>query len=124
MIQPTPNPTGAPMGAVSISVVGSLLSSPPARRNALFSDPLPGSHELVASCNRTRSPLLLRDHRTLVLHRAPRVRDDPVGAPRPRPCAGLRQGILAAALAEQLHFSTAITRIGAINFTTTTSPPW
>ena len=72
MIQPTPNPTGAQWARFRFSVVGSLLSSPPAR-NAPISDPLPGSHDLVAPCNRARSPLLRRDHRTLVLHRAPRA---------------------------------------------------
>ena len=72
MIQPTPNPTGAQWARFRFSVVGSLLSSPPAR-NAQFSDPLPGRHDLVAPRNRARSPLLRRDHRTLVLHRAPRA---------------------------------------------------
>ena len=72
MIQPTPHPTGAQWARFRFSVVGSLLSSPPAR-NAPISDPLPGSHDLVAPCNRARSPLLRRDHRTLVLHRAPRA---------------------------------------------------
>ena len=72
MIQPSPNPTGARWAQFRFSVVGSLLSSPPAR-NALFSDPLPGSHDLVAPCNQARNLLLRRDHRTLVLHRAPRA---------------------------------------------------
>ena len=72
MIQPTPNPTGAQWARFRFSVVGSLLSSPPARERSI-SDPLPGSQDLVAPRNRARSPLLRRDHRTLVLHRAPRA---------------------------------------------------
>ena len=75
MIQPTPNPTGAQWARFRFSVVGSLLSSPPAR-NAPISDPLPGSHDLVAPCNRARSPLRKnwRDRSVLMTDRGAQAR--------------------------------------------------
>ena len=102
MTQPTPSPTGALWARFRFSVVGSLLSSPPARGTLQAAIRSLAEQDLVASCNRTRCPLLRRDHRTLVLHRAPRAR---------RPSRRLRRAVrkdrgkisLAAALAEQLH---------------------
>ncbi len=55
MIQSTPSSTGALWARFRFSVVGSLLSSPPAR-SASDDDPLPCREDLVASRDRARYP--------------------------------------------------------------------
>ena len=61
MTQTPPNSTGARWARFRFSVVGSLLSSPPARI-AQNSDPLPRRQDLVASHQRTRRPVRGRHH--------------------------------------------------------------
>ena len=55
MIQSTPNSTGALSARFRFSVVGLLLSSPPAR-SASDDDPLSCREDLVASRDRARCP--------------------------------------------------------------------
>ena len=55
MIQSTPSSTGALWARFRFSVVGSLLSSPPAR-SASDDDPLSCREDLVASRDRARCP--------------------------------------------------------------------
>ena len=62
MTQTPPNSTGARWARFRFSVVGSLLSSPPARGGAQISDPLPRRQDLVASHKRTRRPVRGRHH--------------------------------------------------------------
>ena len=104
MIQPTPNSTGAQWARFRFSVVGSLLSSPPARGTLETRNPLACREDLVASRDRTRCP---RSRpctiAAVVLHGAPQAR---------RSSRRLRRAVrkdcgkvsLAAALAERLHF--------------------
>ena len=82
--------TGASWARFRFSIVGSLLSSPPAR-NAEDSHPRPCRQNLVASGNRTRCPFHGCHHRAVVLHGAAPTRR-PRGGPAPRPAQGLRQG--------------------------------
>ena len=84
--------TGAFWARFRFSVVGSLLSSPPAR-NAEDGYPRPCRQNLVASDDRARCPVHGRHHRTLVLHGAAPTRR-PCACPAPRRAQGLRQGIL------------------------------
>ena len=84
--------TGALWARFRFSVVGSLLSSPPAR-NAEDSHPRPCREDLVASGDRARCPFHGRHHRTLVLHGTASARR-PCQCPAPCPAQGLRQGIL------------------------------
>ena len=69
MTPTNPSSTGALWARFRFSVVGSLLSSPPARC-AQDSHPLPCRQDLVASGDRTRRPFLGRHHRAVVLHGA------------------------------------------------------
>ena len=62
MIQPTPSSTGALWARFRFSVVGSLLSSPPAR-SASGGDPLSCREDLVASRDRPRCPSRARHDR-------------------------------------------------------------
>ena len=123
MIQPTPNPTGAQWARFRFSVVGSLLSSPPARGtlcSAIRSlAAMTWSHPVTGREARFSAVTIARWYYT-----ARRVRDDPVGA-SPAPCArtAARYPWQRPWLSSSI-FSTAITRTGAINFTTTISPPW
>ena len=73
MTQTHPSSTGALWARFRFSVVGSLLSSPPARI-APGSDPLSCREDLVASRDRARCPRRGRHHRALVLHGAPPAR--------------------------------------------------
>ena len=101
MTQTRPGSTGALWARFRFSVVGPLLSSPPAC-GAPGSDPFSCREDLVASCDRTRSQRRGRYHRALVLHGA---------APARRPGWRLRRAVrkdcgkisLAPALAERLH---------------------
>ena len=73
MIQTTPNSTGALWARFRFSVVGSLLSCPPAR-SAQDGDPLPGCQDLVPSHKRMRSSVRGRHHCALVLRSPARAR--------------------------------------------------
>jgi putative transposase len=123
MIQPTPNPTGAQWARFRFSVVGSLLSSPLAR--GALKTAIRGLAEKTWS-----HPVTGRDARFSAVtierwyYTARRKHDDPVGALRRAVRKDCGKVSLAAALAEQLHFQYRDTRTGAINFTTTISPPW
>ena len=123
MIQPTPNPTGAQWARFRFSVVGSLLSSPPARgtlQSAIRSlAAMTWSHPVTGREARFSAVTIARWYYT-----ARRVHDDPVGACA-APCArtAARYPWQRPWLSSSI-FSTAITRTGAINFTTTTSLPW
>ena len=90
MTPTNPSSTSATWARFRFSVVGSLLSSPPARR-AQNSHPRPCRQNLVASGDRTRCPSHGRHHRAVVLHGA-----EPARRPSQRsaPCRaqGLRQG--------------------------------
>ena len=123
MIQPTPNSTGALWARFRFSVVGSLLSSHPAR-GMLYSAirslaAKTWSHPVTGREARFSAVTIARWYYT-----ARRERDDPVGA-FAAPCArtAARYPWQRPWLSSSI-FSTAITRIGAINFTTTISPPW
>jgi putative transposase len=103
MIQPTPNPTGAQWARFRFSVVGSLLSSPPARgmlQSAIRSlAAMTWSHPVTGRDARFSAVTIARWYYT-----ARRVRDDPVGALRRAVRKDCGKVSLAAALAEQLHF--------------------
>src|SRR6202046_1549096 len=103
MIQPTPNPTGAQWARFRFSVVGSLLSSPPARgtlQSAIRSlAAMTWSHPVTGREARFSAVTIARWYYT-----ARRVRDDPVGALRRAVRKDCGKVSLAAALAEQLHF--------------------
>src|SRR5271170_6088948 len=103
MIQPTPNPTGAQWARFRFSVVGSLLSSPPAR-GALYSAirslaAMTWSHPVTGREARFSAVTIARWYYT-----ARRVRDDPVGALRRAVRKDCGKVSLAAALAERLQF--------------------
>jgi putative transposase len=103
MIQPTPNPTGAQWARFRFSVVGSLLSSPPAR-GTLYSAirslaAMTWAHPVTGREARFSAVTIARWYYT-----ARRVRDDPVGALRRAVRKDCGKVSLAAALAEQLHF--------------------
>ena len=103
MIQPTPNPTGAQWARFRFSVVGSLLSSPPAR-GTLYSAirslaAMTWSHPVTGREARFSAVTIARWYYT-----ARRVHDDPVGALRRAVRKDCGKVSLAAALAEQLHF--------------------
>ena len=116
-----PSSTAALWARFRFSVVGSLLSSPPAT-GAQDRHPLPGREDLVSSRHRTRRPVLGRHHRAVVLHGAGASTTTPSPSsaapcartaarspwPRPSPSGSVS--------------STASTRTGATNCTTTTSP--
>ena len=102
MTQTHPSSTGALWARFRFSVVGSLLSSPPARGSLQTRDPLSCREDLVASRDRARCPRRGRHHRALVLHGAPPA-DDPVGALRRAVRKDCGKISLAAALAERLH---------------------
>ena len=123
MTQTPPSSTGALWARFRFSVVGSLLSSPP--RGALKT----AIRCLAAKTwshpsDRTRRPFLGRHHRAVVLHGADaRTTTQSVSCaapcaktaarcPWPRPSPS---GFIS---------STATTRTGATNCTTTTSPLW
>ena len=72
MTQTRPSSTAALWARFRFSVVGSLLSSPPAR-SAPDSSRLSCVQNLDSSGNRTRRPFLGRHHRALVPHGAPPV---------------------------------------------------
>ena len=103
MIQPTPNPTGAQWARFRFSVVGSLLSSPPARgtlNSAICSlADKTWSHPVTGREARFSAVTIARWYYT-----AHRVRDDPVGALRRAVRKDCGKVSLAAALAERLHF--------------------
>jgi putative transposase len=103
MIQPTPNPTGAQWARFRFSVVGSLLSSPPAR-GTLYSAirslaAMTWSHPVTGREARFSAVTIARWY-----YIARRVRDDPVGALRRAVRKDRGKVSMAAALAEQLHF--------------------
>ena len=102
MIQTTPNPTGARWARFRFSVVGSLLSSPPARGALQVSDPLPRRQDLVASRNRTQTSSFAAVTIERWYYAARRGRDDPVGALRRAVRKDRGKISLAAALAERL----------------------
>jgi putative transposase len=103
MIQPTPNPTGAQWARFRFSVVGSLLSSPPASGtlcSAIRSlAAMTWSHPVTGREARFSAVTIARWY-----YIARRVRDDPVGALRRAVRKDCGKVSLAAALAEQLHF--------------------
>jgi putative transposase len=103
MIQPTPNPTGAQWARFRFSVVGSLLSSPPARGSLCSAirslAAMTWSHPVTGREARFSAVTIARWYYT-----ARRVRDDPVGALRRAVRKDCGKVSLAAALAEQLHF--------------------
>ena len=103
MIQPTPNPTGAQWARFRFSVVGLLLSSPPARGtlcSAIRSlAAMTWSHPVTGREARFSAVTIARWYYT-----ARRVRDDPVGALRRAVRKDRGKVSMAAALAEQLHF--------------------
>jgi putative transposase len=103
MIQPTPNPTGAQWARFRFSVVGSLLSSPPARGtlcSAIRSlAAMTWSHPVTGREARFSAVTIERWYYT-----ARRKHDDPVGALRRAVRKDCGKVSLAAALAEQLHF--------------------
>ena len=90
MTQPQPSSTGALWARFRFSVVGSLLSSPPARSDQ-DSHRLPCRQDMVSSGDRTRRPFLGRHHRALVLHGAARARRP--GRRLRRPAQRPRQGV-------------------------------
>src|SRR5271165_4355686 len=103
MIQPTPNSTGALWARFRFSVVGLLLSSPPARgtlQSAIRSlAAMTWSHPVTGREARFSAVTIARWYYT-----ARRVRDDPVGALRRAVRKDCGKVSLAAALAERLHF--------------------
>jgi putative transposase len=103
MIKPTPNPTGAQWARFRFSVVGSLLSSPPARGtlcSAIRSlAAMTWSHPVTGREARFSAVTIARWYYT-----ARCVRDDPVSALRRAVRKDCGKVSLAAALAEQLHF--------------------
>ena len=103
MIQSTPSSTGALWARFRFSVVGSLLSSPPARgtlQSAIRSlAAMTWSHPVTGREARFSAVTIARWYYT-----ARRVRDDPVGALRRAVRKDCGKVSLAAALAEQLHF--------------------
>src|SRR4029077_7045447 len=103
MIQTTPSSTGALWARFRFSVVGSLLSSPPARgtlQTAIRSlAAKTWSHPVTGRDVRFADVTIARWYYT-----ARQKRDDPVGALRRAVRKDCGQMSLAAALAEQLHF--------------------
>ena len=91
MTQTPPRSTGALWARFRFSVVGSLLSSPPAR-SAQDSHPRPCRQDLVSSRERTRRPFLGRHHRAVVLHSTAPARR-PGRRLAPRRAQRLRQGV-------------------------------
>jgi putative transposase len=103
MIQPTPSPTGAQWARFRFSVVGSLLSSPPAR-GTLYSAirslaAKTWSHPVTGREARFSAVTIARWYYT-----ACRVHDDPVGALRRALRKDCGKVSLAAALADELRF--------------------
>ena len=112
------------VGAVSVLRGGLALELSPCARSAQDSHPLPCRQDLVTSRDRTRCPFRGRHHRALVLHGAPPARR-PGRRLAPRRAQGLRQDLPGGGPRRAAPFSsTATTRTGATNCTTTTSPPW
>ena len=101
MTQARPSSTGALWARFRFSVVGSLLSSPPARI-AQDGDPRSCREDLVASRDPTRYPCRSQHHRTMVLHVA-----QPARRSCRRPARATRKDrgkiSLGAAVAERLH---------------------
>ena len=124
MTQTSPRSTGALWARFRFSVVGSLLSSPPAR-GALKT----AIHGLAAKT--WSHPISGRDVRFSAVtierwyYTARRGHDDPVGCLAPRRAQRLRQGVSGRGAGRAASVSsTASTRTGATNCTTTTSPLW
>ena len=101
MTQTPPRSTSALWARFRFSVVGSLLSSPPAR-GAQDGHPRPCREDLESSRERMRSPVLGRHHRAVVLHGAS-GHDDPVGVLRRAVRKDCGKVSLAPALAERLY---------------------
>ena len=120
MTKKSESSTAALWARFRFSVVGSLLSSPPARRTQ-GRPPSPGRQDLDASGQRPRGPLLRRHHRTLVLQVAAEGR--PAPGPPPRRAQGLRQGLAGRGADPATgRSSTTTIRTGATNCTSTTWP--
>ena len=124
MTQPNPSSTGALWARFRFSVVGSLLSSPPAR--GALKTAIGGlaaktwSHPVTGRDVRFSAVTIERWYYT-----ARRQHDDPVGALRRAVPQGPRQGVPGRGRCRASSISsTATTSTGATNCTTTTSPLW